>query len=110
MGPTRRDVEQAIREHRERDRPGDADGPGDGKLLVGVSLDAFSLPPEARGHVERSAALASSAPVVVADDDESAEDAAHVLGLLGAGRGAGFEREAFLGDVQAGEQNPPEGD
>jgi len=109
-GPSRRDVERAIRQYQERDRPGDADGPpGDAKLLVGVSLDAFDLPAEAQEHVERAAGTDHSAPVVVADD-ESAEDAAHAFGLPDAGREAGFEAETFLADVQDGDDDRAEGD
>lgn len=109
-GPSRRDVERAIREYRERDRPGDAGTqPPDTKLLVGVSLDAFDLPAEARRYVERGASLDSRTPVVVADT-ESAEDAADTLGLPDAGREAGFDAEAFLADVQDGDDDPAEGD
>lgn len=99
-GPSRRDVERAIREYRERDRPGEAGGPpADAKLLVGVSLDAFDLPAEARRYVEGGASLDSRSPVVVADT-ESAEDAADTLGLPDAGREAGFDAEALLADAR----------
>jgi len=102
-GPSRKDVERAIRQYQERDRPGDADGPpGAAKLLVGVSLDAFDLPAEAREHVERAAGIDHPAPVVVTDD-ESAEDTAHALGLPDAEREDGFDAGALLADVQDAE-------
>jgi hypothetical protein len=108
-GPTRRDVERAIRQYQERDRPGEAKRPEDIKFLVGVSLDAYDLPEAAREHVERAVCLDSPAPVVVADD-ESAEDVAHSLGLPDAGRESGFETEALLPDAQDSDDDQEEGD